>query len=648
MPTSTNRKSKHKEFSPSIKGTIDISKQGVGYVTIKDQTIDILIRRENIKNAMQGDTVEVSIFKVGKANKRPEGVITKIVKRAQNELIGTVQLNNRFAFIIPDNKSFTKDIFINEKNSVGLKNGDRVVVKITDWNDKLKNPEGEILHTLTDERVNEIAMKEILLQQGFSLEFSEEVIKESEAIPTQISEEEIAKRKDMRSILTMTIDPQDAKDFDDAISFRKLKKGMYEVGVHIADVAHYVKPGTALDQEAYSRATSVYLPDRVLPMLPEKISNELCSLRPNEDKLTFSTVFQLDETGQVHNYWIGKTVIHSDKRFAYEDVQQIIETKEGEHKEVVLLLHTISQNLRKQKFTQGAINFSSEEVRFILDEERVPIDVTVKQSMESHQLIEELMLLANRTVAEHVSKIKINKASIPFPYRIHDSPDIDKLTNFTKFAGRFGYKFDLSSPATISTSFNKMITAASQIPAQSILQTLGIRTMAKAVYSMENIGHYGLAFPFYCHFTSPIRRYPDVLVHRILLECIEKNIHPIKAMEEMCQHCSDRERKAMEAERDANKYKQVEYMRKFIGGEFDAIISGVSTFGFWAQTVDHKCEGFLSTAGLIDLDDFQYDEEQYALIGKRTKKKFQMGQAVHVKVVSANLVKKQIDFDWVK
>ena len=642
------RKSRRPSLTPAVTGKLDISKQGMGYVIVPGMDIDIIVKRENLKNAMHGDTVEVSIFKVGNSGKRPEGIITNIVQRGQNELIGTVQLSKFFAFIVPDNKSFNKDIFINEKNSKGLKEGDRVIVRITDWNEKLKNPEGVVIDLLNDERINEIAMKEILLSQGFTLEFPEEVIKELEQLQTEITDEEVSKRKDLRNLFTLTIDPHDAKDFDDAISIRKLENGLTEVGVHIADVSHYVKPNTALDKEAYQRATSVYLPDRVLPMLPEKISNELCSLRPNEDKLTFSVLFELDSKANVKNYWIGRTVIHSNKRFTYEEAQEIIMGADNELKEQILQLHHFSQQLRQRKFDAGAINFSSEEARFILDEHGIPTDVVVKESNESHQLIEELMLLANRTVAEFVAKKKFKNELIPFPYRIHDSPNLEKLKPFAAFAATFGHKFNLSSPEAISKSFNQMVTDTGKHPEDAILHTLGIRTMAKAVYSTDNIGHYGLAFEYYCHFTSPIRRYPDVLVHRILMQCLENHIQPISNMDEQCKHTSDRERKAMEAEREGQKYKQVEFMRKFIGDEFDAVISGVANFGFWAQTVDHKCEGFVSLLNLQDVDDFQFIEEEYALVGRRTKQKFQIGKSVRIKVIAAFLDKKQIDFDLVQ
>jgi ribonuclease R len=645
------KKQSLKRSNTSIKaeviGKLDISAHGKGYVMIDGESEDIIVRRENMKNAISGDTVSVQIYRYNPSSNKPEGIITSIVKRGQEEFIGTVQMSLHFAFVVIDNQMMSKDIFINEKNSKGLKTGDRVVVKVIDWSEKLKNPEGIIIEKLNDERRNEIAMKEILLQHGFTLEFPQEVINELNQIDLEISNKEISKRNDMREVFTLTIDPHDAKDFDDAISLENLPNGNLKIGVHIADVSHYVKPNTELDKEAYKRATSVYLPDRVLPMLPEKISNELCSLRPKEDKLTFSVVFEIDSNAHIKNYWIGRTIIHSNVRLTYEEAQEIIEGAVNENSKEILQLHNLSQQLRAEKFKAGAINFSSEEIRFVLDEKGVPIDVVIKESKACHQLIEELMLLANKTVAKHVFDIKYKGKAVPFPYRIHDTPDIDKLTNFANFAKKFGHTFNLSSPEAIATSFNKMVKDGAHDPSQSILHTLGIRTMAKAVYSTENIGHYGLAFPYYCHFTSPIRRYPDVLVHRVLMQCLEDKIHPIENMESLCSHCSDRERKAMEAERDGSKYKQVEFIRKHVGEEFDALVSGVSKFGFWAQTVLHKCEGFIPTTNMNDVDEFIFDEQQYALVGKYTQTRINIGQTVRILVAAANLSNKRIDYEWI-
>ncbi|HVS96926.1 MAG TPA: VacB/RNase II family 3'-5' exoribonuclease, partial [Puia sp.] len=458
---------------------------------------------------------------------------------------------------------------------------------------------------------------------------------------------EIAKRKDMRSILTFTIDPIDARDFDDALSIRHLDNGQLEIGVHIADVGYYVEPETALDKEAYARATSVYLPDRVNPMLPERISNELCSLRPHEDKLTFSAVFHMTPKGEVKHAWLGRTAIHSDHRFSYDEVQEIIEQKTGLYHEQIELLHDIAQRLRRQRFKKGAINFSSTEVRFRLDEKGKPIGVIVKESKESHQLIEEFMLLANRTVAEWVGKVKVNKKPVPFPYRVHDTPDKEKLLPFIEFAKKYGHVFDIQSPQAIARSFNQMLVDVQGKPEQHVLEQLGIRTMAKAIYTTENIGHYGLGFEHYCHFTSPIRRYPDVLVHRILQECLDGTVGPDKKLEAKCKHTSERERAAMESERAANKYKQVEYMQGFLGEEFEGVISGVAAFGFWAETIEHKCEGLVSINSLLSYDDFRHVESEYSLVGRRSGRQFRMGDKVTIKVISANLSRRQLDYEWV-
>ncbi|TMI84063.1 MAG: ribonuclease R, partial [Bacteroidetes bacterium] len=529
----------------------------------------------------------------------------------------------------------------------GAKDNDRVVVRLLEWEKDGKRPVGEVVSIMDEEDSNDLAMKEILLENGFPLDFDDEALEEAARIPDQISLEEIRRRKDVRDILTFTIDPIDARDFDDALSFRVLKNGIYEIGVHIADVAHYVQEGTALDKAAYEKATSAYLPDRVNPMLPEHISNALCSLRPHEDSLTFSAIFQISPKGQVKQHWLGKTVIHSDHRFTYEEVQEIIETKEGLYAEEILILNHLAQRFRKQRFKNGAINFSSQEVRFKLDENKKPIGIIIKESKEAHQLIEEFMLLANRTVASDLSKIQVKSKPIPFPYRVHDNPDEEKLIPFVAFARKFGHKFDTSSPDAIASSFNQMLIDVHGKPEQHVLEQLGIRTMAKAKYATENIGHYGLGFKNYCHFTSPIRRYPDVLVHRVLHQVIEKDLRVDKKMEEKCKHCSERERAAMEAERSANKYKQVEYMQNFLGEEFEGVIGGVASFGFWVETVEHKCEGLVSLNSLLDFDDFRLIETDYCLVGQRSGRKFRMGDKVWIKVVAANLTKRQLDYEWV-
>jgi ribonuclease R len=428
---------------------------------------------------------------------------------------------------------------------------------------------------------------------------------------------------------------------------RPLKNGNYEIGVHIADVSHYVEPDTPLDKAAYQKATSVYLPDRVNPMLPEHISNVLCSLRPKEDKLTFSAIFQVSPKAEVKQYWLGKTAIHSDHRFTYEEVQEIIESGNGLYKDEILLLNDLAQRIRKRRFNKGAINFSSTEVRFKLDEKGDPIGVMIKESKESHQLIEEFMLLANRYVAENISKLKLKGKPVPFPYRVHDDPDEEKLIPFVAFAKKFGHSFDTSSPEAIAASFNQLLKDVHGRPEQHVLEQLGIRTMAKAKYTTENVGHYGLGFEHYCHFTSPIRRYPDILAHRILQQALDNNIVPDKKLEEQCKHSSERERAAMEAERAANKYKQVQYMKNYLGEEFEGVISGVASFGFWVETIEHKCEGLVSVNSLLEYDEFRHVESDYCLAGQRSGKKFRMGDKVWIKVVSANLTKRQLDYEWV-
>lgn len=645
MAKKKNKKKVDSSGKKTMKGLLEVTRSGLGYVIVQGQDKDILIKRENIRNALNGDEVIVEVNTRGKKfGSRPEGIIKEVVSRKQSEFSGKIEVHEHFAFLVPDSDKMPVDIFIPLHLLNGAKDGDKGIAKIVEWSGKTKNPVGEIISVLTHETANEIAMQGILVENGFPLHFSDDALEEAARYPEGIDSSELKHRRDMRDDLTFTIDPVDAKDFDDAVSVTSLKGGWYEVGVHIADVSHYVTAGSELDKEAYRRATSVYLPDRVLPMLPEYLSNKLCSLRPDEDKYTFSAVFKINKKGVVKDYWLGRTVIRSKRRFTYEDAQQVIETKKGDHAKEILLLNEMAQNLRKERFGSGAINFSSQEVRFKLDDKGRPVGIVVKESKEAHQLIEEFMLLANRTVATHVSQVMVNNKPVPFPYRVHDVPDEDKLKVFTGFAIRFGYKFNTNTPDTIAASFNKMLELAHGKPEQHVLETLGIRTMSKAVYTTDNIGHYGLGFDNYCHFTSPIRRYPDVLVHRILNECLEGTIKPIKHLEQQCRHCSEQERRAMDAERAANKYKQVEYMQDFVGGVFEAIISGVASFGFWAETVEHKCEGMVPVTDLSAIDEFELRDGEYALVGRHTGMRFAIGDEVKVRVVATNLEKRQIDY----
>lgn len=642
----TKKKKKNDSFDSTYKGRLDVTRSGMGYVIVDKLDSDIIVRPNGFNTALHGDTVRVRI--TGDQNKsgRKQGEVVEVVERKQTEFMGKLDVSQNFAFFIAETDKPMPDIYIPLDKLNGAKDGDKVVVKLVSW-EKNKKPAGVVQEIMDAGNVNDLAMKELIMENGFPISFSEEVLEESERLPDTLPEAEIKKRKDIRGILTFTIDPADAKDFDDAISFRVLKDGNYEIGVHIADVSYYVEPETELDKSAYERATSVYLPDRVNPMLPERISNELCSLRPDEDKFTFSAIFVITPRAEVKEYWLGKTVIHSDKRFAYEDVQQIIESGEGHLKDEILILNNLAQRFRKQRFKKGAINFSSQEVRFKLDETGKPIGIVVKESKESHQLIEEFMLLANKVVAEHVAKIKINKKPVPFPYRIHATPDEEKLLPFVEFAKKYGHKFDTKTPEGIAASFNQMLQDIEGKPEQHVLQQLGIRTMAKAIYTSENIGHYGLGFAEYTHFTSPIRRYPDVMVHRILEDILNNEIPIDKKMEAKCRHCSERERAAMETERAANKYKQVEFMQDKLGEEFDGVISGVSSFGFWVETVEHKCEGLVSINSLFDYDDFRYVESDYCLVGRRSGRTFRMGDKVKIRLISANLAKRQLDYEWV-
>jgi ribonuclease R len=630
-----------------VKGALEITRSGIGYVLIEDKSGDVLVRPGDFNTALNGDIVMVKIIKENPSTNKKEGKIIEVVTRKQTEFIGVIQLSAGHAFFIPDTDKPMPDLYIPLLKLNGAKNKDKVVARLIEWGKGDKKPVGEVVSLMEAGDENDGAMKELLAEAGFPLSFTKEVMDEAMLLSDTISDVEVSKRKDCRDILTFTIDPVDAKDFDDALSIRTLKNGNYEIGIHIADVSHFVMPETLLDEEAYKRATSVYLPDRVNPMLPERISNELCSLRPHEDKFTFSAIFQLTPKGDVKQYWLGKTFIHSNHRFSYEDVQEIIETKEGPFKDEILLLNSMAQSIRKERFKKGAINFSSQEVRFKLDEKGKPIAVVVKESKEAHQLIEEFMLLANKTVAENVFKTEINGKPVPFPYRVHDQPDAKKLQPFMEFAKRYGHTFNTSTPDKIAESFNQMLADVQGKPEQHVLEQLGIRTMAKAAYTTKDIGHYGLAFEHYCHFTSPIRRYPDVLVHRVLQSILDGKPMMDKKMEEKCKHTSERERAAMECERAGNKYKQVEFMRENVGEEFEGVISGVAAFGFFVETILHKCEGMVSTISLSDIDDFRLVEGDYSLAGLRSGRKFKMGDKVWIKVIAANLDKRQLDYMWV-
>ncbi|MGJ1263173.1 ribonuclease R [Sphingobacterium spiritivorum] len=627
-----------------VTGKVDMTADGSAYVIPEDELEnDIFIAPRKLRQALHGDIVKVHTYEKRKGRKK-EGEVVEILQRAKTDFTGIINLSKSFAFFIADDRKMLHDIFIPLDNLNGAKDGEKVVVSITEWPKGSKNPVGRVKDVLGKKGENNTEMNAILADYGFPLSFPPEVEKEANSFSAVIDNTEIQKRRDFRTIPTFTIDPADAKDFDDAISFQQLPNGHYEIGVHIADVSHFVKPDTALDKEAFERATSVYLVDRVIPMLPERLSNDLCSLRPNEDRLCFSAVFELDDKANIHDQWFGRTVIHSDRRFSYEEAQEVIENKTGDFTTEILKLNELAYILREKKFKNGAISFESEEVKFTLDENGKPTGVYTKVRKDAHKLIEDFMLLANRKVAEYIGKQGKGKNKLTFVYRFHDLPNPETLTTFSQFASRFGHKLTIRSDKETAKSLNALMTKIEGSKEQNLLTSLAVRSMAKAVYTTKNTSHYGLAFDYYTHFTSPIRRYPDVMVHRLLQFYLDGG-QKVNAehYEKMSEHSSQMEKKAAEAERASIKYKQAEFLQDQIGTEYTGIVSGVTEWGMYVEIESNKCEGMVRLRDITD-DFYVLDEKNYAIIGQRKKKKYQLGDEVQIKVKKVDLDKRQIDF----
>ena len=627
-------------------GTFHRKKNGNNTFLPDDGGEPILIAERNSAHAMDGDKVKVFFFPKRK-HRMIEAEVVEILERSNDTFVGTLNINKSYAFLLTESRRLANDIFIPKDKLKGGKNGDKAVVKVTEWPAEFKNPIGEVIDVLGPSGDNNAEMHAILAEFGLPYVYPKKVVAAAEKISTEISAEEIAKREDFRNVLTFTCDPADAKDFDDALSIRKTENGLWEVGVHIADVTHYVEEGGIIDKEALNRATSVYLVDRTIPMLPEKLCNNLCSLRPDEDKLAYSVIFELDEDAYVRNSRIVHTIIRSNRRFCYEEVQAIIENQQGEFVDEILVLDKMAKKLRERRFKNGAVNFDRIEVKFNIDENGKPLSVYFKESKDANKLIEEFMLLANRTVAEKIGKVGKDKKAKTFVYRVHDLPDPEKLDNLSQFISRFGYKLRTSgSKNDITKSLNKLLNDVRGKKEENLIETISVRAMMKAYYSTNNIGHYGLAFEYYTHFTSPIRRYPDMMVHRLLTRYLEEDGRSanLKKYEGMCEQSSKMEEVAAQAERASIKYKQVEFMSDKIGQVFEGVISGISDWGIYVELNETKCEGLVPMRDLDD-DYYEFDEKNYCLRGRRDHHVYQLGDALKVKIARADLEKKQLDFE---
>lgn len=630
-----------------IEGEVDYVNPRFAYIRPEakyEMEEDILVKEADLKHALDGDKVRVMVYPAKGSTGRLEGKVLEITGRIRDEFVGRVEISPRYAFVVADFRKMHHDIFVHKGDLNGAEHNQKVVVKITEWREEDKNPTGKIVRVLGKAGEHEVEIHSIMAEFGLPFEYPKEVEEEANAIPEEIPTDEIKNRRDMRDIPTFTIDPVDAKDFDDAISYQKLENGNYEIGVHIADVTHYVKPKTKLEQEAYDRATSVYLVDRTIPMLPERLSNGLCSLRPNEDKLTFSCVFEMDENADVLNHWIGRTVTHSDRRFAYEEAQENIDKQEGDFYQELTFLNELAKKIRKRRFDKGAINFETVEVKFKLDDKGTPLGLMIKERKDIHKLIEEFMLLANRTVAEFI--YNRNKGKDTFVYRIHDFPDIEKLETFSTFAKRFGHDIKISEGTKISKALNQLMDEIVGKPEQNVLEQLAIRSMAKAKYTTEPKGHFGLAFKHYTHFTSPIRRYPDMMVHRLLQHYLDGGKGPdAEAWEDKCIHSSEREKRAADSERASIKYKQVEYMSLAEDKDYEGIITGVTEWGVYVEITETKCEGMVKVSEMND-DYYDFDEKNMRLIGSRNKKIITLGDKVMIRVVATDIDRRTIDLEF--
>jgi len=631
----------------AIIGTVDHVNPRIAFIISPDKEKDIMVKTDNLRGAFHGDTVKVVVTKRNRDGKE-EGKVVEIVTRNKTQFVGRIDKSVRYAFLIPDSKNIHTDFYIYNDKLGGAEHQDKAIVEITRWpNDVDMKPEAKVVRVLGKAGENEAEIHSIMAEFDLPMEFPDAVIKEAEGISDKISKEEISKRKDMRDVTTFTIDPADAKDFDDAISFKKLDNGNYEIGVHIADVTHYVKPKTLLEEEGYFRATSVYLVDRTVPMLPERLSNGLCSLRPNEDKLTFSAIFELDDQGKIKKEWFGRTIIHSDRRFTYEEAQAVIEAQIGDYSEELVTLNKIAKNLKAARFQHGAIAFESVEVKFKLDENGKPLGVIPKMRKDAHKLVEEFMLLANRKVAEFIATKKKGDQKLTFVYRQHDYPDPEKLSTFSIFAKRFGHELNMDEKA-VSKSLNKLMDNIQGKPEQNVLESLAIRSMAKAKYTTKSSFHFGLAFQYYTHFTSPIRRYPDMMVHRLLQHYLnEGKSAKADEYEAKCLHSSEREKRASDAERASIKYKQVEFMASVEDKDFEGLITGVTEWGIFVEIIETKCEGMVR---LVDMNDdyYEFDEKNLRVIGQNNKKMYTLGDKVTVAVKATDIDKRTIDLVFVE